>query len=401
MVSADDLPPGGRARRMARVLAAAGHMVTVHGVLAEGAEPEEDDGPVVLVRAALGRFEPPKAGLRGLLSGGDHFQRCEPVVRLAITRDPPECLHAFGLDVAGPALTAATGLGVPLVFDDVAGGPDDGWESAEPTGGARLRESVRRLRASAVAVEKKVRRGAAGQVASSDALADDVRARFRCECPVVVRDCPPLRRVDAGDALRARLGTRPSDRIVVFHGPPDAAHGVESAIRAIRVLGDHVILAILGAAWCQDRLLRLAADEGVLAQVRVVSVTKRDDVLRLIASAEVAVLPLSPAVRATRLGLPAALSECLMAGTPLVVSDVPEAGGLVRRLAAGIVVPVAAGARDVHPNDVAGGLRTLLADPDLREACRAAALRGAADELHWEKEAGRLVDLYDRISSAL
>jgi glycosyltransferase involved in cell wall biosynthesis len=197
-----------------------------------------------------------------------------------------------------------------------------------------------------------------------------------------------------------RLGIHPADRIVVFHGPPDRAHGVETAIRALRVLGDRVVLAILGATWCQDRLLRVAAEAGVLAQVRVLSPGPEDDVVRLVASAEAAVLPLSPSDRVARLGLPSALLECLLAGTPVVVTDVLESGALVRRIAAGIVVPAPRGERsEPHPNDVAEGVRALLSDARLRAACGANAARAVREDLHWERESRRLADLYERLAA--
>jgi glycosyltransferase involved in cell wall biosynthesis len=362
MVCADGLPPGGRARREARVLVKEGHLVTVYGVLAEGAEPEEDEQNVVLVRAPLGRFARPKDGLRGALSAAAYFERCRPVVDLAMTRDPPEALHAFGLDVALPAFEAARDAAIPLVLDEASAGDETGADADDGSrgGGARLREALQRLRVRGAAVERTVRGGAVAGIVTSDALADDVEERFGGPRPVVLRECPPLRRLRAGDALRVKLGIHPADRVVVFHGPPDRAHGVEAAIRAVRVLGERVVLVVLGAAWCQDRLLRLAAEVGVLPQVRVTSFDAAAGALPLLASAEVAVLPLSSADRRTRLGVPAALLDCVMAGLPLVVPDVAGAGGLVRRLGLGLVVPAA---DDVAPNDVADAVRTLIADP--------------------------------------
>lgn len=402
MICADDLPAGGRARREARTLAQAGHLVTVYGVLTDGAEPEEDEGDVVLVRVPTERWRQPRGGLGGVMAASRYFARSRPVVKLAMTRDPPEALHVFGVDASEPVLDAARKHGLPLVLDDaglagMASGDD------VPAVGARLGVALRRLRDRGAAIERKVRKRAFAAVATSDSLADDVEARFGGRRPVVVRDCPPLRRVRASDALRTKLGIHPADRIVVFHGPPDRAHGVESAIRAVRLLGDRVVLVVIGAAWCQDRLLSLAAEEAVLPQVRVTSSTGTEETLRLLASAEVAVLPLSSADRATRLGLPAALLDGLMAGLPLIVPDVPEAGALVRRLGAGIVIPAVAASPDgaARPDDVASAIGTILSDPRLRAACAASARRAAQGELHWEKESGRLTDLYDEISSSL
>jgi glycosyltransferase involved in cell wall biosynthesis len=330
-----------------------------------------------------------------MLAASRYFRRCEPVARLAVTREVPDAVQAFGVEAAGPAAIEAARLGVPLVFDDAGGGAPP-W--ADHAGRGSLSVALRALRRRGETIERRARRAAAACVASSDSLADDAVDRFGGRRPHVVRDCPPLRRVRSGDGLRRKLGIAPSDRIVVFHGRPDGTHGVETAIRAVRVLGDRVVLVVLGAAWCQDRLLRLAADEGVLPQVRVLTVRGPEETLRYLASAEVGVLPLSSADREQRLALPSELLDAFMAGLPMVVPDAPETGSLVRRTRAGIVVP---SGRTVHPNDVAHGVRTLLSDPVLRASCCAAALRAALRELNWERESERLVDLHDRISSSL
>lgn len=395
-VCGDGLPAGSRARREARALAAAGHTVTVHGVLGDGAEPEEDDGDVVLVRTKVPRWERPRSGLRGLLAGDGTFSRLRAVAEHAVRRDPPDAVHATGLDAAAPALDAARRLGVPFVFDDT--GLDAPADGVGPHAAPGVLAELAAMEERVAAVERRVRRGATACISSSDALADDAAARFGGARPVVVRNCPALRKVRHGDALRTRLGIHPLDRIVVFHGPPDDAHGVEVAIRALRVLGDRVVLVVVGAAWCQDRLLGIAAEQGVLPQVRVLSADDPADVLRHLASAEVGVLPLSPSRRATRLGLPGALLDAFLAGLPVVVSDVPEAAGLVRRTGGGVVVRTGA---EVDPHEIADGLRSVLADPDLRTGCAIAAQAAARRDLHWERESLRLVDLYDRISSSV
>ena len=397
MICADDLPAGGRARREARVLAKAGHLVTVYGVLTDGAEPEEDEGGFVLVRVAADRWRRPRGGLGGVLAASRYFSRSRPIVELALTRDPPESLHVFGVDAAEPVLEASREHGLPMVLDDAGGAAMSSGDDAHADG-AGLGDALRRLRSRGAAIEKKVRKHAFAAISTSDSLADDEQARFGGRRPVVLRDCPPLRRLRPSDALRVKLGIHPADRVVVFHGPPDRAHGVESAIRALRVLGERVVLVVIGAAWCQDRLLAVAAEAGVLAQVRVTSTIGTDETLRLLASAEVAVLPLSNAHRATRLGLPAALLDELMAGVPVIVPDVPEAGGLVRRFGAGIVIPAAA---EVRPDDIAAAIGTILSDAGLRASCAAAARKATYGELNWEKESARLVDLYDEISSTL
>ena len=94
-----DLRRDVRPRRAAGALARAGHRVTVYGVLADGAEPEEDEGDVVLVRTPVGR------------SSASWRERFEPLARAALARECPDAFHAVGLGVLAPAAAAARARG--------------------------------------------------------------------------------------------------------------------------------------------------------------------------------------------------------------------------------------------------------------------------------------------------
>lgn len=403
IVTGDDLRVGGRVRREARALADAGHRVTVHAVLTEGLEPEEDDGDVVIVRGAVDRWSTPgSARPKGLLArlGGAGasdrvapFARLAPLVDLAIRRDPPEALHAQGLDAAVPALAAARSLGIPCVFGD-AGGALDLVEAPAGSGG-RLETAFRRLQEEAAhALRSVVRGGIAGAVTTSDALAEGIAHRFGVARPVVVRACRPRTTPRRSDALALLAGTPPDAPLVVVHAPPDDGYGCATAIRGLRGLPADVHLVVLGGSLARDRWAAAAEAAGVARRVRFLDAPAPRDLVRLLASADAAVFAIEPRMPSLRLGLPEELLDCVAAGLPVVASDLPGIAPVVRGHGVGRLVAVES-APDAA--DVADALRALLDDREAAGACRAAALRAARTTLHWEAESRRLVDLYDRI----
>lgn len=395
-VAGEDLATVGRVRREARALADAGHRVTVYGVLAEGLEAEEDDGEVVLVRGKVPRWRPPAAGVLARIGAADPFARLEALVRLAATRDPPEALHAVGLDAAVPALAAARDLGIPCVFDD-AGGALDLVEPPRAEDG-RLARSLEPLqRRAADALRSVVRGGVAGIVTTSDALAAALAHRYAVARPTVVRPCAPRSEAKRSDALARKVGAAPGERLLLFHGPLDDARGVVPAVRSLRALPEDVGLVVLGGEFGGERIARVAADAGVAARVRCAALPSAPQRPRLLASADAAVFPVAPSAPSLRLGIPAELLECVAAGLPVVASDLDAVGPLVRGMRLGRTFECASGGAD--PADVADAVRPLLDDPEAAGACRAAALRAARAELDWAKESRRLVDLYDRIES--
>ncbi|HEY1146898.1 MAG TPA: glycosyltransferase, partial [Allosphingosinicella sp.] len=113
---------------------------------------------------------------------------------------------------------------------------------------------------------------------------------------------------------------------------------------------------------------------GVTDRARFLGAQPHDAVARLMAAAEVMVLPTSAE------GLANVWVEALASGTPVVTSDVGGARDVVDRPEAGRLVPL-------EPAAIAAAVRDLLAEPPPQEA-----VRRAAERFSWEKNAAELRD---------
>lgn len=403
MILGNDFTRDARVRREAQSLAAAGHRVTVHAVLTPGTEPEEDVGDVVVVRTRLPDWAYEGSGVRGAVRVLRWYERFGPLVEAALRRGPPEALHAHDLDTVLPSLDAARRLRIPLVYDDHEGSQLDKLPNYLPDDArglkrAVLRGGVRWLQMRGRRLERAVRAARpAGLITVSQTLADDLVRRFGGPRPVVVRNCPPWRAVERTQALRVRVGAAPGDRLLLYHGTVTEGCGVETAIRALELLGDGHVLVVLGWAWRQDVLERLAAEKGVAAQVRFLPGVPQDEMFRLVASADVGLIPTEPNTVGNRLGIPNKLFESLMSGLPVVASDVPEVAAIVRETGAGVLYP---SATPQNPAALAEGIHTLLSDRALWETCSEAGLRASRQQLNWDVESARLVALYDTVESS-
>jgi glycosyltransferase involved in cell wall biosynthesis len=143
-----------------------------------------------------------------------------------------------------------------------------------------------------------------------------------------------------------------------------------------------------------ERFERIAEDVGVAGQLRFVAPAPQEETAALAASADVALVPTEPTTPADRLGIPQRFFAALAAGLPVVASDTREVGEIVRRTGAGVLYPARS---PQDPAALAEGVHTLLADEALLATCAESASRAAREELNWEKESLRLVDLYDAI----
>lgn len=400
MILGNDFTRDNRVRREAQALVAAGHRVTIYAVLSDATEPEEDDGDVVIVRTKLPDWTQTGSGAAGAWRVARWYDRFRPLVETALSRDRPDVLHAHDLDTVKPCLEAAKRERLPLVYDDHEASQVDKLPNYVPTdaiGWKRhtLQTAVLWLQRRGRSLERKVRaHGPAGLITVSEALADDLVRRFGGPRPVVVRNCPPWREVERTQALRVKVGASPTERLILYHGTVTEGCGVETAIRALRILGDGHMLVVLGWAWRQDQLEALALAENVASQVRFLKGVPQDEMFRLVGSADVGVIPTEPNTVGNTLGIPNKLFESLMSGLPVVASDVPEVAEIVRRTGAGVLYP---SAMPHDPRDLAESIHTLLSDGSLWKTCSDAGRLAARNELNWERESQRLVELYSGI----
>ncbi len=400
-IAATDLTRDRRALAHVRVLAAAGHEVTLHGVLAPGTEPEEDLGPAVIVRSTVPAWvladAPP--------SRGSHvvrwMRRYEKLAAAALARGRPDALHVFGLDVAEPVLAAARRLGVPCVVDDpgVCAAERHARVVAARAPGPRRSAALGVLHALTRRADALRRRlvaaGAAAVVTSSPELAADLIARCRVEDPVVVRDAFLRPGNGAPGRLHVRVGALPQELLVAYRGPGGPGSGVDAAVRALATLRGNVGLVLLGWSRVREEIERVAVAAGVEARVRFVPPVPEDELIDLLGAADAAVLPAEPVDRVARLGLPIEVLECFAAGVPIAASDLAATASLVRGTGAGVLWA----ARDPSdPRAVAEALDTLLRDTSLAALCRERARDAARGELDWRRESRGLVRIYERLA---
>ena len=139
---------------------------------------------------------------------------------------------------------------------------------------------------------------------------------------------PHVRDTDAWDparqdrsASRAALGVG-ERKVVMFLGTPRGYKGVDDLVEAVRLLGDGVVLVLVGV----DLAGSSASRWGALPWVRLLGEIPFDDVPRFLVAADVVAVP-QRATPDTVGQLPAKLIDAMALGRPIVataVSMVPE-----------------------------------------------------------------------------
>lgn len=190
-------------------------------------------------------------------------------------------------------------------------------------------------------------------------------------------------------AVRAGLGLGPADPLVLFVGRLAPQKAVDDLLKALDVL-QHVRPAVR-ALIVGDGPLRAQLEEtsrGYGLADRVLFLGHRDDVPRLLAAADLLVLP------SLYEGLPNVVLEAMRFRKPVVATAAPGTTEVVDPGVTGLLVPL----RD--PPALAQAIRTVVDDPELARRLGAAGRDRAEAEFRAQTMVERFAGLYERLARA-
>lgn len=385
----NDVNHDARVLRTARVLRDMGYDVLVAGVVSQEerrTDVEVDEirvirlvGPLQLARRLLRRPSPveadhlPASGSSGrtAMTNGEHRLR-----RLLVTvafnlqgaalawRIAPELVHANDYDTMWIGIAAKL-RGSRLVYDAHELWPDQDGDSG--------------WRPWLIACEWLFVRIADATTTVSPGCAETIAARYQVGLPVVVRNLPePLFRVEP----RRSDGPR-----AVYVGVVAPHRGLEEAIAALAAV-PALRLRLVGADsnGFAEQLRKHAETIGVADRVEVWPAVPPSRVAEVIADSDLGLVLIQPTSLSHRMSLPNKLFEYTAAGIPVLASELPVMGPLVREEGIGEVVPPA----DVDA--IAAAMRRLI-DP-VRNAAVRDRVRAFGERVNWQHERRVLEKVY-------
>jgi glycosyltransferase involved in cell wall biosynthesis len=201
----------------------------------------------------------------------------------------------------------------------------------------------------------------------------------------LVRNVPerPVRPIQAVD-LRHRFAVPAQSLLFIYLGGVGKGRGVDNMLAAFADITVPHHLLVLGDGPMSDVVANAAI---ACPRIHALPAVPPDQVLAYASGADVGLSLIEDVSLSYRYCLPNKLFECVIAGLPVLVSDLPDQAQFVRDHGAGWITP----------NDVSAiveRLRTL----DRRELARVSAgLDERCQALGWQHEASRLLDLYQSL----
>lgn len=376
-----------RVKNEAETLAGAGYRVSVHGLHAPGYTESREllSSGVEVVRHGQ------RQGLR-LLAPLKHTARRNSwelitlvasrfsthyLMLMTLVRRRPDVIHAHDVNVLPTAWLAARLCGAKLIYD-----------AHEISSG---REGYRKIGRIVAWIEKKIMPRAAGTITTTDARAKFFARAYKVKRPLVLQNRPRLVSVQGDDRLRSGLGLSKPYPIVIYQGGQQPGRGLERLVRcALDVPNAYFVF--VGGGSLHDDLKQLAEDLGLQARVFFIPTVPLAELPYFTASADIGVQPIENTCLNHFTTDSNKLFEYVVAGLPVVASDLPEIAKVVKQHDLGLLV---------KPGDTGAlseALNTLVERPDLRASYSENALR-AANTLNWEEQEQGLLELYSKVLS--
>jgi len=326
MLLSNDFVNDSRVRREIEELTGAGHEVLLLALLSDRTAPRERRPGLEIVRVPVPRIYG-YGGVRLPWTALRWYNHLDCLNRAWNGRSL-DLVHANDLDTLVPAHRLARRAGARLLYDSHELYVDCVFQffPSERRGlkGAAFRLMEAWLVTRGEALERRLITKADAVITVSDGLAGILRDRYRIPLPTVIRNYPAWREMDRTDRLRRFTKAGPGDRVLLHLGVMTHGNGVEMLVRTMSFLPDRFKLVFVGWGWLLPELRRLAGSLGLTERVHFHPAVPSEEVLDVAASADIGLIGTEDLSLKQRYSLPNKLFQYLIAGIPMVATNMPE-----------------------------------------------------------------------------
>jgi glycosyltransferase involved in cell wall biosynthesis len=201
--------------------------------------------------------------------------------------------------------------------------------------------------------------------------------KFGIPKPVLLRNLPRTRRKGPAVSFKRQF-SRNVRKLLVYQGILVPGRGIETALEALKKLPEYGLVLLGGGEW-SSYYEKKVQDSDIADRVFFAGRISQDKLMRHTAGCDIGLSLINRTCDNNYYALPNKLFEYIMAGLPVIVTDMPQMKSVVETYNVGAVVS------DQHPEAVARVVaewgRRRSDFRTLKKNCRKAAL-----ELNWEKE---------------
>ena len=189
----------------------------------------------------------------------------------------------------------------------------------------------------------------------------------------------PMRKAELTTSSRVDLGLPTDKKIIVLQGAGiNVDRGAEEAVQAMQFLNDHLLL-IIGSGDVIDQLKKLVAELELTEKVKILGRRPYQEMMKYTGCADLGLSLDKDTSLNYRFSLPNKLFDYIQAGTPVLVSDLPELAKVVTENRVGEIL------ESHEPKELSTQIEHML-DDEQKMAEFNRNCEQVAKELVWENE---------------
>lgn len=294
---------------------------------------------------------------------------------LSVFRGRPDVIHAHDVNVLPTAWLGAKLLRIPLVYDAHEISTD--------------REGYKPFRRWVGMTERFIMARVAASITTTNMRAKFFSRAYNISRPLVLQNVPRYTVAKGSNILRKELNLVEQWPIVLYQGGLQQGRGIDCLLRAVANVR-HAYLVLIGDGAEKENLHKIVCDLAIQDRVTFVPTVSLDMLPIYTASADIGVQPILNTCLNHLTTDSNKLFEYIMAGLPVIASDLPEIAKIVIEHEVGELVP----SGDVIA--LSSALTALVHDVNLRNFYGVKS-REAAQTLNWENQEHILVECYERV----
>ncbi|WP_228445458.1 glycosyltransferase [Thalassotalea sp. HSM 43] len=380
-----------RVLKEAETLVTNGYQVTVFALFKAGVNVEHDVLPSgVIVRRidGMGLFRRKNKGHAQSLSMKPLAQLSRLAKRVgtifsmiaAVSRSKPDIIHAHDVNVLVTAYVASKMCAAKLVYDAHEISTD--------------REGYRPFRKVVGCIEKTLTPKVAAMITTTDVRAKFFRLAYKVPRPTVLQNRPTksFAEPQQSNHIRDTLNLQQSWPIALYQGMLQPGRGLERLVQVAQHI-DEVYFVFIGGGRIEDKLKQLVANLGISDRVHFIATVPLADLPLYTASATFGVQPIENTCLNHYSTDSNKLFEYILAGLPVISTGFPEIRKVIEQYQLGLAI------KD-NPQDLQQAIVQFRDNPELLQHY-AANTHAAVEQLCWEEQEHKLLELYQRVQSAV
>jgi glycosyltransferase involved in cell wall biosynthesis len=206
--------------------------------------------------------------------------------------------------------------------------------------------------------------------------------------PVTIRNCSPTA-VGISGFTRSELGLNENHLLLILQGAGiNIDRGGVELIEAISQTED-VSLLIVGSGDILNILKRLVIELNISGRVKFIPLVDRELLMRYTISADIGLSLDKDTNLNYRFSLPNKLFDYIAAGIPVIASDLPETGKIIKENRCGIII------NSVTPENISIAISELRDNREKMRELKKNAVK-ASKILNWENESMKVTEFYKK-----